>query len=51
MGRYSRHIAALGFVALRANALGFTVAQFDFVRPVDRPQKGWMFQFSLSPGF
>lgn len=38
-------------VALRANVLGFTIAQFDLVRPVDRPRKGWIFQFSLSPGF
>ncbi len=38
-------------VALRANVFGFTVAQFDFVRPVDRPRKGWIFQFSLTPGF
>ncbi|HSL21631.1 MAG TPA: BamA/TamA family outer membrane protein [Vicinamibacterales bacterium] len=37
--------------ALRANVFGFTVVQFDFVRPLDRPRKGWMFQFSLSPGF
>jgi hypothetical protein len=38
-------------VALRANAFGFAVVQFDFVRPFDRPQRGWVFQFSLAPGF
>jgi outer membrane protein assembly factor BamA len=38
-------------VALRINALGFAVVQLDFVRPFQRPEKGWVFQFSLSPGF
>jgi Tol biopolymer transport system component len=38
-------------VALRANLLGFGVGQFDFARPLQRPGKGWVFQFSLSPGF
>jgi len=45
-----RPVSSYG-VALRANVFGFTVAQVDFVRPIDRPQKGWIFQFSLSPGF
>ncbi len=38
-------------VALRANLLGFATGQFAFVKPFDRPQQGWMFQFSLAPGF
>lgn len=37
--------------AIRANVFGFTVVQFDVVKPLDRPQKGWIFQFSLGPGF
>ncbi|MGE5246117.1 MAG: peptidase S9 [Betaproteobacteria bacterium] len=33
--------------------LGFGVAvgQFDFVRPMQRPGQGWIFQFNLAPGF
>ena len=38
-------------VALRANLFGFAVGEFDFTRPLQRPGKGWVFQFSLSPGF
>lgn len=38
-------------VALRVNLFGFAVGQFDFVKPFQRRQQGWMFQFSLSPGF
>jgi outer membrane protein assembly factor BamA len=38
-------------VALRVNLFGFAVGQFDFVKPFQRPQQGWMFQFSLAPGF
>ena len=38
-------------VALRANILGFAVAEIDYVRPLDRPGRGWLWQFSLRPGF
>jgi hypothetical protein len=38
-------------VALRVNAFGFAILQLDFVRPFDRPGKGWLWQFSLAPGF
>lgn len=38
-------------VALRANLFGFAIAQADFVKPFQRASKGWMFQFSLTPGF
>ncbi len=38
-------------VAARVNLLGFAVAQIDYVRPLDRPGRGWMWQFSLRPGF
>ena len=38
-------------VTLRANVLGYFVGQFDFVRPFQRPGRGWMFQFNISPGF
>jgi Tol biopolymer transport system component len=37
--------------ALRINVLGFAVAEIDYVRPLDRPERGWVWQFSLRPGF
>jgi hypothetical protein len=30
---------------------GYAVVEIDYVRPLDRPQKGWFWQFSLRPGF
>jgi hypothetical protein len=38
-------------VTLRVNLMGFAVGQFDFVRPLQRPGRSWIFQFNLSPGF
>ena len=49
-GADRRAVSSAG-IALRANVFGFAVAQFDFVRPFQRPGKGWVFQFSLMPGF
>lgn len=37
--------------AIRVNALGFAVLEFDYVRPLDRPERGWLWQFNLIPGF
>jgi hypothetical protein len=37
--------------AARINLMGFAVAEIDYVRPLDRPGRGWMWQFNLSPGF
>jgi hypothetical protein len=45
-----RPVASVG-TAFRVNVLGFAIAQFDFVRPLDRPGRGWLWQFSFSPGF
>ena len=36
---------------LRVNLLGFAVGQIDYSRPLDRPGRGWIWQFSLRPGF
>jgi hypothetical protein len=36
--------------AIRANLFGFAVAEIDFVRPLQR-ERGWIWQFSLMPGF
>jgi Omp85 superfamily domain/WD40-like Beta Propeller Repeat len=37
--------------ALRVNLMGFAVAEIDYVHPLDRPTRGWLWQFSLRPGF
>jgi hypothetical protein len=36
---------------MRINVLGFAVAEIDYVRPLDRPGRGWLWQFNLRPGF
>ena len=36
---------------VRFNAFGFAVGEVDYVRPLDRPGRGWMWQFNLIPGF
>ena len=38
-------------VTVRVNLMGFAVGQFDFSHPFQRPGRGWIFQFNLSPGF
>ena len=37
--------------AIRVNVLGFAIAEFDYVRPLDRSRRGWLWQFGLTPGF
>jgi dipeptidyl aminopeptidase/acylaminoacyl peptidase len=37
--------------ALRVNLFGYAVAEIDLVRPLDRPGRGWLWQFNLMPGF
>ena len=37
--------------AIRANAFGFAVIEIDYVKPLQRPERGWLWQFSLRPGF
>jgi outer membrane protein assembly factor BamA len=46
-----RELVRSAGIALRFNALGFAILQLDYVRPFDRPGKGWLWQFSLAPGF
>ncbi len=36
---------------VRLNLLGYAVLEIDYVNPVDRPQKGWYWEFNLIPGF
>ena len=37
--------------ALRINLFGYAVGEVDYVRPVDRPAVGWLWQFNLTEGF
>jgi outer membrane protein assembly factor BamA len=43
-------VASVGAVA-RINLFGFAVAEINYVRPLDRPGRGWVWQFNLQPGF
>ena len=38
-------------VGLRANILGYLVLGLNYVKPLDRLNKGWTFQLSFQPGF
>jgi len=38
-------------ITFRAALLGFATAQIDLARPFDRPGRGWVWGFSLTPGF
>jgi Tol biopolymer transport system component len=38
-------------VALRVNLAGFAIGQFSLARPFSSQERGWVFQFNLSPGF
>jgi hypothetical protein len=48
-GGAARGISSVG-IAFRL-ALGFAAAEFDAVRPFQRPEKGWTFGFNLIPGW
>jgi Tol biopolymer transport system component len=36
---------------VRFNAFGYIIGEVDYVRPLDRPERGWMWQFNFTPGF
>jgi hypothetical protein len=36
---------------IRFNLLGFLIGEIDYVKPIDRPEKGWHWQFNFIPGF
>lgn len=38
-------------LAARVNVFGYAVAEINYVRPLDRPGRGWLWQFALRPGF
>jgi outer membrane protein assembly factor BamA len=43
-------VRSVGFLA-RVNVFGFAIAEFDVVRPFDRTGRGWVWQWSFTPGF
>jgi Tol biopolymer transport system component len=47
----TRQAVSSAGAALRVNVFNFAVAEFDLSHPFQRPGKGWVFQFNLSPGF
>ena len=46
-GKLVRSVGAL----IRANLFGFAIAEIDYVRPLDRPGRGWIWAFNLRQGF
>ena len=50
-GNGSRQIVSSAGVAVRMNLFGYAIGEVDFVKPFDRPTKGWMIRFGLTPGF
>lgn len=38
-------------IGLRMNVMGYLILGLNYVQPFDRPNKGWYFQLSLTPGF
>jgi hypothetical protein len=47
----TREPVTSGGITLRTNLLGFATAQIDYARPFNRPGRGWIWGFSLTPGF
>ncbi|HVR70118.1 MAG TPA: BamA/TamA family outer membrane protein [Vicinamibacteria bacterium] len=45
-----RFVTSVG-TGFRFNVFGYAVIEVDYVKPLDRPNKGWIWQFNLSPGF
>ncbi|HUL02905.1 MAG TPA: hypothetical protein VLV16_06710 [Gemmatimonadales bacterium] len=37
--------------AMRVNLLGYAILEVDYVKPFQRPDKGWYWEISLTPGF
>ena len=35
----------------RVRLFGFAVAEINYVQPLDRRGRGWLWQFNFSPGF
>jgi Tol biopolymer transport system component len=47
----SRPWVASAGIGLRANLFGFAVGEIDLIHPFERPNRGWLWAFNLSPAF
>jgi hypothetical protein len=47
----ARDFVSSAGAGLRVNVFGYAVAEFNAVRPLDRPDDNWAFVFNLRPGF
>jgi len=47
----TRKPVSSGGITLRTSLLGFAIAQIDYAHPFDRAGRGWVWGFSLTPGF
>ena len=36
---------------IRFNLFGYLIGEIDYVKPLDRPTRGWVWQFNFIPGF
>ncbi len=50
LGGDRRFVGSVG-AALRINVLGALIIEAAIVRPLDRPQKGWLLQWDFTPAF
>ena len=50
LGGHRRPVSSYGAVA-RFNLFGIAVVEADYVKPLDRPSKGWLWEFNFSAGF
>jgi len=49
-GGTRRWVKSVGAGA-RINVFGYAVVEIDYVHPLDRPQKNWIWQFNFAPGW
>jgi outer membrane protein assembly factor BamA len=50
LGGNRRPLSSAG-IGLRMNLMGFLIMGFNAVKPFNRPNKNWVFQFTIMPGF
>ena len=49
LGGERDRVSSVGFGA-RVNVLGFLIGEVDYVKPLDRPGRGWIWQWSFTAG-
>jgi hypothetical protein len=47
----SRDVVRSVGTAVRFNLFGYVIGEIDYVKPLDRPERGWLWQFNFIPGF